>query len=256
MVCNTFVYHPWITHLIKFLDTTAGREKLLRFLQYFSRLLSFSLNSVKARSLQLQFLLIRKVLRFLKPLNHIQLASRLYDNKLSNQDSLIRYSQIWRNIFLCLYLSLDQINLLRLLKILPYNNATISNNKNNKSNELIQFKIPRWANYCWFFSILSGIVSDLKTIQNSDTELEYISSSTQNGNVSEKDKNDLEETKALISQIRDKKYTSTKKLLWDLLDCIIVLNNLNYLKSRDDIVGLSGMITSIFGIQDTWKAIK
>lgn len=256
MVCDTFVYHPWITHLIKFLDTTAGREKLLRFLQYFSRLLSFSLNSVKARSLQLQFLLIRKVLRFLKPLNHIQLASRLYDNKLSNQDSLIRYSQIWRNIFLCLYLSLDQINLLRLLKILPYNNATISNNKNNKSNELIQFKIPRWANYCWFFSILSGIVSDLKTIQNSDTELEYISSSTQNGNVSEKDKNDLEETKALISQIRDKKYTSTKKLLWDLLDCIIVLNNLNYLKSRDDIVGLSGMITSIFGIQDTWKTIK
>lgn len=256
MVCDTFVYHPWITHLIKFLDTTAGREKLLRFLQYFSRLLSFSLNSVKARSLQLQFLLIRKVLRFLKPLNHIQLASRLYDNKLSNQDSLIRYSQIWRNIFLCLYLSLDQINLLRLLKILPYNNATISNNKNNKSNELIQFKIPRWANYCWFFSILSGIVSDLKTIQNSDTELEYISSSTQNGNVSEKDKNDLEETKALISQIRDKKYISTKKLLWDLLDCIIVLNNLNYLKSRDDIVGLSGMITSIFGIQDTWKTIK
>ncbi|KAK5961969.1 PEX11 family protein PWA37_000859 [Arxiozyma heterogenica] len=256
MVCDTFVYHPWITHLIKFLDTTAGREKLLRFLQYFSRLLSFSLNSVKARSLQLQFLLIRKVLRFLKPLNHIQLASRLYDNKLSNQDSLIRYSQIWRNIFLCLYLSLDQINLLRLLKILPYNNATISNNKNNKSNELIQFKISRWANYCWFFSILSGIVSDLKTIQNSDAELEYISSSTQNGNVSEKDKNDLEETKALISQIRDKKYTSTKKLLWDLLDCIIVLNNLNYLKSRDDIVGLSGMITSIFGIQDTWKTIK
>ena len=180
MVCDTLVYHPWITHLIKFLDTTAGREKLLRLLQYLSRFLSFSLNSIKARSLQLQFLLIRKVLRFLKPLNHIQLASKLYDNKLTDQDLLIKYSQILKNVFLSAYLSLDQINLLRLLKILPYGNG----NKHNKSNDIIQYKIPRWANYCWLFSILSGIISDLRTIQNADTALKQLSSSISDSDVS------------------------------------------------------------------------
>ncbi|KAK5780517.1 hypothetical protein RI543_002277 [Arxiozyma heterogenica] len=41
-----------------------------------------------------------------------------------------------------------------------------------------------------------------------------------------------------------------------LLDGTIVLNILNYLKSRDSIVGLSGTITSIFGVQDTWKSNK
>lgn len=258
MVCDTIIYHPWIVHLIKFLDTTAGREKLLRFLQYLSRFLSFSLNSIKARSLQLQFLLIRKVLRFLKPLNHIQLASKLYDNKLSDQDQLVKYSLILKNIFLSLYLTLDQINLLRLLRILPINNN--NNNKNSKSNDIIQFKVPRWANYCWFFSILTGIVSDLRNIQNSHSELKQllVSSSSINNdhNISEDSKDSLKETNVLIKKTYNKKYLSTKKLLWDLLDCVIVLNNLNYLKSRDDIVGISGILTSIFGIQDVWNTIK
>ena len=125
--------------MIKFLDTTAGREKVLRFLQYLSRFIAFTSKSVQARSLQLQFLLIRKVLRFLKPLNHLQLASKLFDNKLSAQDPVIRLASVAKNVFLAIYLGLDQINLLRLFKILPMGS-------NVKVNGIINLKVPRWAN--------------------------------------------------------------------------------------------------------------
>lgn len=247
MVCDTVVYHPWVTHLIKFLDTTAGREKVLRFLQYLSRFIAFTSKSIKAQSLQLQFLLIRKVLRFLKPLNHIQLASKLFDNKLSSQDPVVRLASVAKNVFLAIYLGLDQINLLRLFKILPMGS-------NVRLNGIINLKVPRWANYFWLFSILSGIVSDVRGIQASDLELQQVA--LEESKVEDGKHDSIRETEILIKNIRQAKTGATRKLVWDLLDCIIVLNNLNHLKSRDDVVGLSGVITSLFGVQDVWKSIK
>lgn len=123
MVCDTLVYHPTITRLIKFLDTTAGREKALRLLQYLCRFLAVQQSSALAKGLQVQFTMVRKILRFLKPLNHLQAASKFYDNKL-NGDDILRVGNVIKNLAYAGYLTFDQINLLRILKLVPVTQFT------------------------------------------------------------------------------------------------------------------------------------
>lgn len=154
MVCDTVVYHPSVTRFVKFLDGSAGREKILRLLQYLARFLAVQNSSALARQLQTQFTTVRKFLRFLKPLNHLQAAAKFYDNKLAS-DNVIRVCNILKNFFFAAYLSLDQVNLLRILKVIP---VTILTSK----------KVPRWSNWCWLFGLLSGLVMDLQHIPHED----------------------------------------------------------------------------------------
>lgn len=231
MVCDTVVYHPSVTRLIKFLDSTGGREKALRLLQYLCRFLAVQQSSVLAKQLQSQFTFVRKILRFLKPLNHLQAASKFYDNKLSG-DSLVRYCNIAKNLAYAGYLTLDQVNLLRILKVVPVTPLTGK-------------QIPRWTNWCWFFGLLSGLVLDLRKFQLSQTRIIAL--------ISEENSAEPDEKK-LLSQAYQERYSSTRRLLWDAADTFIVLNNLNYLHNEDGYIALAGVATSLLGLQDLWKA--
>lgn len=231
MLGDTIVQHPLLARLTKLLDTTVGREKFLRFLQYFCRVLALQGKSVLAKHLQLQFTMIRKVLRFAKPLNHLQIVSNIY-NKDLNVNVFNKWFNIGKNLSLGAYLTLDQLNLLRLLFILPKNELTLK-------------KIPRGANWFWFLSLLNGIAMDINNLLSLEYNLTKIDEEP-------KDK----EVKKIVHKTMTQKYTAIRRLIWDLLDSFIVLNNLNYLNSRDDLVGMAGVITSIFGIQDLWKTTK
>ncbi|QLG70940.1 hypothetical protein HG535_0A08870 [Zygotorulaspora mrakii] len=231
MVYDTVVYHPSLTRLIKFLDSSAGREKVLRLLQYLSRFLAVQQSSLLAKQLQAQFTFVRKILRFLKPLNHLQAAAKFYDNKLSG-DSLIRYANIVKNLAYAGYLTLDQVNLLRILKIIPV-------------TPLSGKKIPRWTNICWFIGLLSGIVLDLRNMHLSQTRILAL--------LSEQEKADTDDKK-LLNTAYKQRYAATRRLIWDAIDSFIVLNNLNYLHNQDGYIALGGIATSLFGLQDLWKA--
>jgi peroxin-11B len=71
MIRDTLVYHPLVTHYLKFVATTAGRDKLFRTLQYFSRFYVWYLLRINAtpsgiapwESINKQFGLARKVMR-------------------------------------------------------------------------------------------------------------------------------------------------------------------------------------------------
>ncbi|EDO15301.1 hypothetical protein Kpol_1038p7 [Vanderwaltozyma polyspora DSM 70294] len=246
MVCDTVVYHPSITRLINYLDSTGGREKILRLLQYLARFLAVQQSSKLAKSLQSQFTLVRKFLRFLKPLNHLQAASKLYDNKL-NSDLIIRYANIIKNLAMGGYLFLDQINLLRILKVIDSNNFTGT-------------VVPRWTNWFWFFGLVASQVVNIRTIRKSqckivallrEKELEMMSN-----NENEIDKEKLIEDDKSLKAAYMQRYSSTRKLIWDSLDSFIVLNNLNYLSNEDGYIALSGVATSLLGIQDLWRGTK
>ena len=110
MVCDAVVYHPTLTKLIQFLNNTAGREKVLRLLQYLVRFLAVQYKSGLNRQLQSEFTTVRKVLRFLKPLNHIQEAAKLYDNKIA-PDQWIRWLSVIKNIGYIGYLTVSYTHL-------------------------------------------------------------------------------------------------------------------------------------------------
>ena len=70
----------------------------------------------------------------------------------------------------------------------------------------------------------------------------------------EKVKETETETKADTVAINQKLYQAKRKLIWDLLDTFIALNSLDILHFTEGDVGLAGVITSLLGLQDLWKA--
>lgn len=224
MVCDTLVYHPSISRLIRLLDASAGREKVLRLLQYLCRFLGDQYSSVLARKLQGEFTVVRKILRFLKPLNHLQQASRLYDNKISN-DNVQRWCNVVKNLAYAGYLSLDQVNLLRLLRVLP-------------TTEVTGVRVPRWANWCWLAGLVAGLALDLRKLQVVQERVRALT---------------VTEKPQLAAQYAERG-AALRRLLWDALDTFIVLNNLGFVRSRDGTIGLAGVATSLFGLQGLWEA--
>lgn len=230
MVVDTIVYHPTLTKLIKYLDSTAGREKSFRLVQYLVRFLSYyaaqkgSFELAKLfKSLQNSATFIRKGLRFLKPLNHAQDAAKAYDNKLS--DPIIRATVIAKNLAYVGYLSLDSIAWLKLLGLVS-----------NKSYT----KAPNYANWFWFIGLVSGLTNDLRKISVTSSKLSSL------------DEKDAEKAKSIELE----NYKATKRLVWDSFDFFIVLNNLKFLNYDEGLIGLAGTITSIFGVQDIWNNTK
>lgn len=237
-MCDTIVYHPTITRLIKFFDAAAGREKVLRLLQYLCRFLSIEKGG-PTKQLERQFLLIRKVLRFLKPLNYLKLASKVYDNKLAG-DAFVRYCNVWKNLAFALYLALDQINLLRMLKVIS-------------STSLTGKMIPKWTNQSWLLSLFLGILMNGRKIQIAQRHIDEIKNAKKEGSGKDTDK---DEEKKVLATVTKERYSAIRKLLWDSLDSLIVMNNLSYLKLDDGYTGLIGITTSLLGMQDLWKATE
>lgn len=227
MVCDTVIYHPTLAKLINFLDNGAGREKVLRLLQYLSRFLAAQTLSPLAKALQLQFTTVRKFLRFLKPLNNIQNACKLYDNKLTG-DGVIRIFSIIRQLSYAAYLTLDQVTLFKILRIVPNTNLTGK-------------KVPRWSNWCWLSALLTGMVVELRQMRISQSRITALAQ-------------DEHTEKKLLSKSYKERYTASRKFVWNAIDSFMVLNNLGFLHYQDGYVALAGVFTSLFGVQDTWRA--
>ncbi|KAK6203278.1 peroxisomal biogenesis factor 11 [Scheffersomyces amazonensis] len=230
MVADTLVYHPTVTKLITFIDSTPKREKSFRLLAYLSRFLAFyaerkgySLETIKLfANLKQHFTFIRKGLRFLKPLNHLQAASKFYDNKLL--DPVLQSTSIISNLGYAGYLTLDSITWFKMLGIIDTKKFPT---------------VSKWASRFWLLALLAGIVNSLHII----TSLTSQKSST-------KDEDEKVDTKAIESKL----YKAKRKLVWHLLDSFICLNTLDILHFTEGDIGLAGIITSVMGLKDLWES--
>jgi len=119
MVMDTLVYHPGLTHYLKFAATTVGRDKLLRTIQYFARFYAWYLlrtnNPQSAiapwEAVKKQFGLVRKVLRAGKNVEHIKAAAvAAADAKVT--DPVLRYAAVGRQLGYAGYLTFDLATLL------------------------------------------------------------------------------------------------------------------------------------------------
>ncbi|ODQ78061.1 hypothetical protein BABINDRAFT_66105 [Babjeviella inositovora NRRL Y-12698] len=234
MVLDTAVYHPSLLKLIRFLDTTAGREKVLRGVQYLCRFLAFYLlrkgytleTSKLFSSLQKNMAFTRKAMRFLKPLNHLQDASKAYDNKL--MDPVLRYATVVRNVSYMGYLSADSLAWFKLLGVMD-------------TKRLPQ--LSKVANWFWFGGLISGLVNELRKLQ--------IDTLKRTALVSEEKVEQAE-----LVKVNSALFAAKRKTFATLTDLFIVLNNLGYLHNDEGAIGAAGTITSVMGLQDLWKACK
>lgn len=118
MVADALVYHPTVSHYLKFVATTVGRDKLLRTIQYFARFYSWYLlrtNGSKAEiaswdALKRQFGLARKIFRAGKNVEHVKAAAVAADSKA--MDPILRYTTVGRQLGYAGYLTFDLATLL------------------------------------------------------------------------------------------------------------------------------------------------
>lgn len=225
MVADNILYHPTYSKLTRFLDTTPKREKCFRLVVYLSRFLSYYLQRQGFspevvnifKDLKHNITIVRKGMRFLKPLNHLQTAAQTFDNKL--MDPVLQKTTVIRNLGYVGYLSLDSITWLKLMNVVSKKSFPT---------------ISTWTSRFWLIALIAGVVNTLRTLKISYAKLEEKES----------------------EEVNQKIFAAKRKLVWDFLDMFICLNSLNYLHFTEGDVGLAGTITSIMGLHDLWKSSK
>lgn len=227
MVADSIVYHPTVTKFIKFLDSTPKREKSFRLVAYLSRFLSYYLQRkgfsaetvLLFVNLKLHVTMIRKGLRFMKPLNHLQTASKAYDNKLT--DHVLRTTTVVRNVAYAGYLGLDLITWFKMLGFIDKKKYTT---------------VSTWASRFWLLGLVAGVVNSTRTYKINSAKLA------------------VADEKVDVEALDKKIFLAKRKLVWDFLDMFICLNTLNYLHFTEGDVGFAGTITSIMGLRDLWAS--
>lgn len=133
MVADALVYHPAVTHYLRYVATTVGRDKVLRTIQYFSRFYAWYLYRTNNpqrliepwSKLKVQFSLTRKVLRVGKFVEHLRAASEIYDAsiKAGKGDKVTQYLQLLRQLGYGGYMFFDMLTVPDALGVKKFESA-------------------------------------------------------------------------------------------------------------------------------------
>jgi peroxin-11B len=118
MVADAVIYHPTVSHYLKFVATTVGRDKLLRTIQYFARFYAWYLFRTNGSPAEIapwdaakkQFGLTRKIMRVGKNVEHLRAAAAAADSK--TMDPVLRYAAVGRQLGYAGYLTFDAATVL------------------------------------------------------------------------------------------------------------------------------------------------
>jgi len=237
MVADAVIYHPAVSHYLRYVATTVGRDKILRTLQYFSRFYAWYLyrtnNPPSAvapfTAIKTQFGLTRKIMRIGKFVEHFKAASELYDSsakiRANGGDQVLQYLQIIRQLGYGLYLTCDTLTVL--------DAAGIKKSPNAK-------KLQQQAYKAWFVGLLAsavaGIYSNYQLMQRAKS-------------IDEKDGEGKVESKKIERQ----RTVTNIQLVSDLCDLTVPSSALGYASFDDGIVGLAGTVSSLLGVYGVWQ---
>jgi len=231
MVADAVISHPSVSHYLRFIATTVGRDKVLRTLQYFSRFYAwylFRTNATPAEiapyeAIKKQFGLARKLMRVGKNIEHFKAAAQAADTR--GSDPVLKYLAVGRQLGYAGYLTFDAVTYLDAAGIKPSASAK---------------RLSREAYKCWFAGLLCSALSGTYTLYQLRTKAAAISKENGEGVVESKR---LEKERAAINL----------QLISDLCDLTVPSAALGYANFDDGIVGLAGTVSSLIGIYNTWR---
>lgn len=235
MVADGLVYHPAVTHYLRYVATTVGRDKVLRTIQYFSRFYAWYLyrtnNPEKAiqpwSTLKTQFGVTRKILRVGKFVEHLRAASEIYDAsmKAGNSDKIAQYLQLLRQLGYGGYMFFDMLTLPDTLGVKKYESA-----------KRLQANAYRF----WLTGLLASAVAGL-----------YSNYKLRERAVALNEK-DAEGKVEGVKIARQRKVTNIQ-LISDLCDLTVPSTMLGYANFDDGIIGLAGTVSSLLGTHGAWQ---
>ncbi|KAF2398934.1 peroxisomal biogenesis factor 11 [Trichodelitschia bisporula] len=231
MVADAVIYHPTVAHWLKFTATTAGRDKLLRTIQYFSRFYAwylFRTNNPAAtikpfEAAKKQLGIARKLLRVGKFLEHLKAAATAADAK--GLDPVLRYCAVGRQIGYAGYLTLDNICVLDVAGIRPLANAK---------------RLQREAAKFWLSGLTFNTIAGLYTLYVLRQRAAAVDKKEGEG--------------AVESKKIEREWNATSlQLAQDMCDICLPSTSLGLLNLDDGLVGIAGTVSSLLGVYSVWK---
>ncbi|KAL8304493.1 hypothetical protein RB597_004346 [Gaeumannomyces tritici] len=231
MVADALIYHPSVSHYLKFVATTVGRDKLLRTIQYFARFYAWYLlrtNGTPAvvapwDALKKQFGLVRKVMRVGKNIEHVRAAAAAADAKAA--DPVVRYTSIGRQLGYAGYLTFDAATVLDAAGVRRSPRAA---------------RLQREAYRFWAMGLLCSVSAQLYALYRLKER---------EARVDRKEGEGVVEGKRIALE----RTAARTQLLSDLCDLTIPFSALGWVGLDDGIVGIAGTVSSVLGVIAQWK---
>ncbi|KAI1320882.1 peroxisomal biogenesis factor 11 [Xylariaceae sp. FL0255] len=236
MVADALIYHPSVSHYLKFVATTVGRDKILRTLQYFSRFYAWYLYRTNGspaeiapyEAIKKSFGQARKILRAGKNVEHLRAAAAAFDAATTAKDggsTFLKYVAFGRQMGYAGYLSADLLTLPDSLGVKKWEGAK---------------RCGREAYKFWAMGLLCSVVAQVYTLYGLRVREAQVDRKEGEGVVEGK-------------RIAFERATSQLQLLSDLCDLTVPTSALGWVALDDGIVGLAGTVSSLIGVYNQWK---
>ncbi|KIX05987.1 uncharacterized protein Z518_03961 [Rhinocladiella mackenziei CBS 650.93] len=235
MVADALVYHPAVTHYLRYVATTIGRDKVLRTIQYFSRFYAWYLyrtnNPTSAiqpwNVIKTQFGLTRKIMRVGKFVEHVRAGSEIYDAamKSGNGDKIVQYLQILRQIGYAGYLFFDMMTLPDAMGL-----------KKDPKAKSLQATAYRF----WFAGLMASAIAGIYSTYQLRERTKAV------------DEKDAEAKVEKVKIARQQQIVNTQ-LVSDLCDLTVPSSALGYANFDEGIIGLAGTTSSLIGVWGAWQ---
>ncbi|KAI1758173.1 peroxisomal biogenesis factor 11 [Xylaria castorea] len=237
MVADALIYHPTVSHYLKFVGTTVGRDKVLRLMQYFARFYAWYLlrtNATRAEiapyeGIKKSFGQARKLMRVGKNVEHLKAAATAFDSLTAanskSGDPVLKYAALGRQMGYAGYLTADMLTVPTTMGIKKWDGAA---------------RAGREAYRFWAVGLACSVVAQVYTLY----QLRQ-----REAKVDKKEGEGVVEAKKIAIE----RYASQLQLLSDLCDLTVPTSALGWTKLDDGFVGLAGTVSSLIGIHSQWK---
>ncbi|RIB11408.1 peroxisomal biogenesis factor 11 [Gigaspora rosea] len=230
------IHHPVVDSSLKYANTTVGRDKVFKGVQFFARFLAWYLNRInydketikRLSSLKSTIASSRKLMRTGKFVEHLQQASKA----LKEKDEIARFTTVGRRLGYTVYLFCDSLLWAHSTGVYKF--------------EQIK-KITEIAYKFWIFGLTSSIIHCLYKLHQNGLKKNFFEKNSRSKNIESSEK---------ISSIDSEVIALRRQLLQDIFDIMIPTTSLGYIHLEDGIVGLAGVLSAIIGAKMQWEKVN
>lgn len=229
----------------------AGRDKLLRTIQYFSRFYAWYLYRTNKpqsaidpyNAVKKQFGTTRKIMRLGKFLEHLKAAAVAFDNK-NPVDPVLRYLAIGRQLGYASYLTLDAITVIDVVGIRKLPSVK---------------RVQQSAYRSWGTGLAFSVVAGVYTLIRLQAKEKTIDRKEGEGVVEAKK---IEKYGFLITRMKNgwhannlirERSAARIQLISDVCDLAAPLSAVGIVNLDDGIVGIAGTVSSLIGVWSQWR---
>ncbi|KAI7963761.1 hypothetical protein MJO29_004188, partial [Puccinia striiformis f. sp. tritici] len=238
---NHLIFHPIVSSSLKVGNTTVGRDKLYRTIQYFSRFLVwyFEKNGydkqtiMRFNNLKSALGVSRKLMRLGKPFEHLQAALK---GTKEMSDPILGICGVGRQISYAIYLFNDMMIWADKIKFITLDKIDLA-------------LINKRAAQFWLTGITLNMIAGIYKHHSIRLKLRKLKRNQNGKTLGGGGEHEKEEKKYQIQSISAQSVAVRLQLLQDFCDFLSPSSTLGYHSLNDGVIGGAGVISSLLGLR-------